>query len=494
MCSMIGWFDHVWSFALFIALWVSMVTAENSVSIACHSPLCGDSTVELHHIEDADPGRAYFIEQRYLLSRIGYSDQIEFRKRETEHRHLEKLVERWSLQPYDFQHGSTVPTKLKTIVIRSSMLIPWPFHKHRHAIQGRSLGHVARIKDIFSVVCLIVVEGSKDMEQRPSVTALGMPIIFDERCHVDLRPLMTQYVGLIGEWSTLYEEADCCGLTQWQGNGSCVTAGSFLSFLEARIFYGRADLPDGHWMVSFRNVLNRCIAFSYEFGLANRVVVERAKDFSVVPTVLFGRTGQQEQRRGRLRKTQWLEAIFNARGSPETSISAITHRRGYVSLVQHVYRSLVEADSVVMFSRCASLSVSWDAATYGGLNVNIALAWDVDAAVGSYMRAMVSLPVLPFLTSIGCVGLKGGSRLRGCCPPPRCGSLCFLCRFLNFCVLETCPPSPPRFLSQFWCPAPKISINIKKINKQKNFFRKSRFSKEINRFGLGENLKKFGEF
>lgn len=102
-------------------------------------------------------------------------------------------------------------------------------------------------------------------------------------------------------------------------------------------------------------------------------------------------------RRGTVTKTRWLDMMLNHSGSNNTIFNILSDgHRGYSSVVQNVHNSTYSSQTQIAMEGTTAAAFHWDAATYGGLDVNITLAVDCLTSMACHLKPVVSA----WLTSI----------------------------------------------------------------------------------------------
>ena len=107
------------------------------------------------------------------------------------------------------------------------------------------------------------------------------------------------------------------------------------------------------------------------------------------PTALLAKSGKRLQWLGHVSKLHSVSRMSKACGSGEVVIRQIQDRHGGAAIVRNARLRLHERQRRALFNGCKYLHLNWDGASYGGLNVNIAEATNVEQGIVVHAKLAV---------------------------------------------------------------------------------------------------------
>lgn len=361
----------------------SMATALNIVVYPLRSGLLWESVVPVYHRLGADVGRSFFFEQRIWLQHLGVSCHSEYRKREKKEGYISKCLTSWALGADHFCPPSGGEENIKTNTMSTSMLLAWLLEKYRHFEKGREIDKMRRCSAAVEAWCLMAQSGFAKCDAPLEIDLMGLPLRVDTRGRLNLSALVHCCPELPGEWETLRSCANVCGLSPWPASHA-PQASDVLRFLAARMHYSPTMAPV-HWMYQFRNSLLLVLTFAMELEVASCLATERNAHHTLNPMVVRSGRGWRQCRRGALSKLQILQKLSHT-GSNNTIAQTICESHGYAAVARNVSNGLYNRLANSTLARSSSLSLSWDGATYSGLNVNIMMGLDCQKKVACHLK------------------------------------------------------------------------------------------------------------
>ena len=360
---------------------------------SCHlleSALIGMGTMSIYASSHRECGSAFLFEQRYWLQAIGVANAIDFRKKEARKKTLARLCEMWAL---DATLSFSRPTEgetasFPTVVLSSALLLAWLLHKvHDFSKEGQVQATNRAIKAYLDLAMLGLQHLTGDSI---SLRIFGKSSSVKRDGTLNLASLFAASHQLMADWEAMLLSGHVPHLGPLPHDMQPSLA-SALVFLEARCRSSGLHASDNP-LRHLRDAMLKALSFGFEVAINHSMSATSPKAAMIQ---LLTKSGKRIAHQ-KARKLKWLAHLERCCGSKETMLQSLADGSHSLSaklclLENRLY--LHRASSSI--SGATMVAVNWDAATYGGLSVNIALAYDIASKRGYHMVPQVLVYVFP---------------------------------------------------------------------------------------------------
>lgn len=361
-----------------------MATALNTQPCVLRSGLLHDAVLPVFYWSEASIGRCFYFEQRYWLQYFGIRDACEYRKRERRSGYITQALEQWNLGVGDVRLPSQEPESFKTVVFSTPLSLAWLLQKFRQFETGRDDAKLQRCRLALHSWCAMALQGFTRCEQRPVLMVQDIMLRVLANGRLDLSALCEHFEGLPQEWERLRFLNATCDISPWP-HDDAPRVSDLLFFLEARVHFS-PGLPSTHWLRQLSASVLLAMAFGMEVEVGHTLAQESRKPHNLAISLLMGRLQKRQCRKGAVSKLQLLQKVCEVHGSKNTIMDVLTGSKGYIAVCRSVSNGMYVDLSRRTLEGAASLSLSWDAATYGGVSTNIAIAMDCFSENACYLK------------------------------------------------------------------------------------------------------------
>jgi hypothetical protein len=338
---------------------------------------------------DGQPPHMFWWEQRVFLNLVGV-DGREFRKQEARREIWNGIRKHFGL-PHDAMGVPTSTDMLDrgpTPILSTASLLAWLQTRRYMAWRYNRADLAASYQRLLAGLFLDAASGhdlliANDMEL-PTLSLLGSKLVLRASLRVDMRPIMSKWPELHGEWLAISAVAQA----PFGALGGETLFDDAFSFVYLRSVHGGAQLPEGHWMLEFLSGMCSVVAYLIEAQLSFVTTSADTRAQPLRPVELLGKHQQRRQHRLAHSHLQILQAV-RRHGSAEAIAHGISGIHGLGSLLQSTRVHLYAERSVQDMSDCTALCVHWDGSTHGGLDVSLGIAIRSDTQQMRYLRPQV---------------------------------------------------------------------------------------------------------
>ena len=343
---------------------VGALSALDIDPLALRTPIFLNHAVPIYRRRGADIGSWYYWEQVHFLSAFGIRGFTEFRKRECQSQYVQHVMLDWCVGIDAFHVGGP---PFGTRVLATSLLIPWMFLKWHHFATGRAGNTRLKCEALAKLVLSECLQGSVEVEELPSMDVDGIHLPLRRDGCLDIAALCVACPDLSATWESL------AGISAILGQPSFCTQPritDFLCFLESMCWHSSDENPNS-WYKELRNTVWSVCCALLEARVEALLQSQTTDVRKIALAPVLGR--RNAVRNAWSRKTQLVTRISKTGGNQSCLADSMQAHKGLAAGIGHARCALYSAEAVAAMKDARSHSWSWDASTYGGLSINMAI-------------------------------------------------------------------------------------------------------------------------
>ena len=332
-------------------------------------------------------GRSIHWEQRHLLTHIGESDLVEYRKRQARRQSLANIASQWGLMETSWRPASSGPAP--TVTIDSSLLGPWllstvvrrgpPPSPCKVVKVGRLLRSLADAAEqgikLFPRVPPLEVQNSAGRKLAEIPTISGAQIGAD----MDFRSFLPRVENVWQQVSEVVHDG-------WELRS--IDRATFFDWLIVAHIAAKHDWMPAPLCTSIARNANKILGTGLELWLLVVYVANITGRESVA--CIMAKSGRQQIRRDSFAKAIAMLRAEQSHGHGSGFLHGSLGDPGMDSVLSRAACTCYLAELEKHFATVKRMSWAWDPGTYGGVSFSVGLCHSIDNDRAAALPIMVT--------------------------------------------------------------------------------------------------------